>query len=60
MIMSLTKDISKLFEKASKMRDLSDQSKTSDDTKKREENSTRGLTDMTDMFLQNVWNHMSV
>ena len=54
MIMSLTKDISKLFEKASKMRDLSDQSKTSDDTKKREENSTRGLTDMTDMFLQNV------
>ena len=60
MIMSLNKNISKFFEKASKTRDLSDQSKTSEDMKKREESSTRGLTDMTDMFLQNVWNHMSV
>ena len=54
MILSLNKNISKFFEKASKTRDLSDQSKTSDDTKKREENSTRGLTDMTGMFLQKV------
>ena len=54
MIMSLNKNISKFFEKASKTRDLSDQSKTSEDMKKREESSTRGLTDMTDMFLQNV------
>ena len=54
MIMSLTKDISKFLEKAFKTRDLSDKSKTSEDTKKREESSTRGLTDMTDMFLQKV------
>ena len=47
--MSLTKDISKFFEKASKKRDLSDQSKTCEDPKKmREESSTGSLTDMAD------------
>ena len=48
-IISLTKDISTFFEKASKRRDLSDQSKTCKDLKKmREESSTGSLTDMTD------------
>ena len=47
--MSLTKGISKFFEKASKKRDLSDQSKTCEDPKKmREESSTGSLTDMAD------------
>ena len=47
--MLLTKDISKFFEKASKKRDLSDQSKTCKDPKKiREESSTGSLTDMAD------------
>ena len=47
--MSLTKDISKFFKKASKKRDLSDQSKTCEDLKKmREESSTGSLTDMAD------------
>ena len=46
----MTKDISKFFEKASKKRDLSDQSKTCEDTKKMREykNITRSLTDMAD------------
>ena len=47
--MSLTKDISKFFEKTSKKRDLSYQSKTCEDPKKmREESSTGRLTDMAD------------
>ena len=47
--MSLTKNISKFFEKSSKKRDLSDQSKTCEDPKKmREESSTGNLTDMAD------------
>ena len=47
--MSLTKDISNFVEKASKKRDLSDQSKTCEDPKKmREESSTGSLTDMVD------------
>ena len=47
--MSLTKNISKFFEKSSKKRDLSDQSKTWEDPKKmREESSTGNLTDMSD------------
>ena len=47
--MSLTKDISKLFEKSSEKRDLSDQSKTCKDLKKmREKSSTGSLTDMAD------------
>ena len=47
-IMSLTQDIFKFFEKASKKRDLCDQSKTCEDSKKREESSTGSLTDMAD------------
>ena len=52
--MSLTKDISKFFEKASKKRDLSDQSKTCEDPKKmREESSTGSSTDMAeDVFAE--------
>ena len=47
--MSLMKDISKLFEKASKKKDLSDQSKTCEDPKNmREERSAGSLTDMAD------------
>ena len=43
------KDISKLFERASKKRDLSDQSKTCEDPKNmREERSAGNLTDMAD------------
>ena len=47
--MSLTK-VSKFFEKASKKRDLSDQSKTCEDPKKMREDksSTGSLTDMAD------------
>ena len=47
--MSLTKYIFKFFEKASKKRDLSDQSKICKDPKKmREESSTGSLTEMAD------------
>ena len=47
--MSLTKDISKFFEKASKKRDLSGQPKLAKTRKKmREESSTGSLTDMSD------------
>ena len=48
--MSLTKDISKFFEKASKKRDLSDQSNTCEDQKKMREDkgSTRSLNNMAD------------
>ena len=48
--MSLTKDISKFFEKTSKKRDLSDQSKTCEDPKKMRGNksSTENLTCMAD------------
>ena len=48
--MSLNKDISKFFEKASKKRGLSDQSKTCEDPKKMREDksSTGNLTDMAD------------
>ena len=48
--MSLTKDVIKFFEKASKKRDLSDQSKTCEDRKKMREDksSTGSLTDMAD------------
>ena len=47
--MSLTKDISKFFEKASKNRNLSGQSNTCEDPKKmREESRTGCLTDMAD------------
>ena len=53
--MSLTKDISKFFKKASEKRDLSDQSKTSEVLKKicKDKSSAGSLTDMT-MFLQKV------
>ena len=45
----MTKDVSKFFEKASKKRDLSGQSKTREDPKKmREETSTGNLTDIAD------------
>ena len=46
----MTKDISKFFKKASKKRDLSDQSKTCEDTKKMREDKTctGSLTDMAD------------
>ena len=46
----MTKDISKFFEKASKKRDLSDQSKTCKDPKKMREDksSTGSLTDIAD------------
>ena len=49
-IFSLTKDISKFFEKASKKRDLCDQSKTCEDPKKmRDDKSSIGsLTDIAD------------
>ena len=47
--MSLAKDISKFFKKASKKRDFSDQSKTCEDLKKTsKESSTRSLTGMAD------------
>ena len=48
--MSLTKHISEFFEKASRTRDLSDQSKTCEDPKKMREDksSTGSLTDMAD------------
>ena len=48
--MSLNKDISKFFEKVSKKRDLSNQSKTCKDPKKirEDKSSTRSLTDMAD------------
>ena len=48
--MSLTKDICKFFEKASKKRDLSDQSKACEDPKKMraDKSSTGSLTDMAD------------
>ena len=48
--MSLTKDISKFFESASKRKDLSNQSKTCEDSKKMREDksSTGSLTDMAD------------
>ena len=54
--MSLTKDISKFFEKASKKRDLNDQSKTCEDPKKmREESSTGSSTDMAeDVFAESL------
>ena len=55
--MSLTKDISKFFEKASKKRDLSDQSKTCEDPKNMREDktSTGSLTDMADdVFAENL------
>ena len=54
--MSLTKVISKFFEKASKKRDLSDQSKTCEDPKKMwEESSTGSLIDMADdVFAENL------
>ena len=52
--MSLTKDISKFFEKASKNRDLSDQSKTCEDPEKvrEDESNTGSLTDMPDVFAE--------
>ena len=48
--MSLTKHISEFFEKASRTRDLSDQSKTCEDPKKmrEDESNTESLTDMAD------------
>ena len=48
--MSLTKHVSEFFEKASRMRDLSDQSKTCEDPKKmrEDESNTGSLTDMAD------------
>ena len=51
--MSLTKDISKFFEKASKNRDLIDQSKNCKDLKKmwEDKSSTGSLTDMADDVL---------
>ena len=54
--MSLTKDISKFFEKASKERDLSDPSKICEDPKKRREDNSRtgSLTDMADEI---TWVH---
>ena len=55
--MSLTKDISKFFKKASKRRDLSDQSKTCEDSRKiREDKSSTGsLTDMPDDIFRNFF-----
>ena len=53
--MSLTKDISKFFERASKKRDLSDQSKTCENPKKIREykSSTGNLADMpNDVFAE--------
>ena len=52
--MSLTKDISKFFQKASEKRDFSDQSKTCKDPKKMREDkrSTGSIWQM--MFLQKV------
>ena len=54
--MSMTKDISKFFKKASKKRDLSDQSKTCEDPRKmREESSTGSLTHMAyDFFAESL------
>ena len=47
--MSLTKDISELFQKTFKNSKSSDQSKTCEDLKKmREESSIKSLTDITD------------
>ena len=48
--MSVTKDVSKFFEKASRKRDLSDQSKTCEEPKKMREDksSSGGLTDIAD------------
>ena len=53
--MPLTKDVSKFFKKASKKRDLSDQSKTCKDPKKMwEESSTGSLTDTADVFPESL------
>ena len=55
--MSLTKDISKFFEKASKKRDLSDGSKTCKDPKKmwEDKSSIGSVTDLTDdVFAENL------
>ena len=58
--MSPPKDISKFLKKASKKRDLSDQSKTCEDPKKmREESSTGSLTDMVDDVFAESLNHLS-
>ena len=52
--MSLTKDISKFFEKASKKRDLSDQSKTCEDPKKMREGKSPECIEILFNCLRNV------